>query len=73
MRCYIRVIPRSSRVKVEETAPGEYRVHLTAPPVDGRANDQLVAVLAEHLDISKQRIHVIAGKTARTKIVDIVE
>ena len=45
MRIYVKVIPRSSMNKVEKTAEGEYKVKLTAPPVDGEANVMLIRVL----------------------------
>ena len=51
---------------------GEYRVKLTAPPVDGEANKKLVEILAEHFGVSKSAVNIVGGKSARTKIVDIL-
>ena len=71
MRIYVKVLPRSSRNSVEQIAEGEYKVKLTAPPVDGEANSMLVKVLAEHFDVSKSAIAIVGGKSAKTKIIDI--
>lgn len=70
MHITVRVIPRSKRNSIEWTAGG-LRVRLTAPPVDGAANDALVALLAERLGIAKRDISVVHGMTSRQKIVEV--
>ena len=72
MRITVRVIPRSKRNSIEWTAGG-LRVRLTAPPVDGAANDALVALLAERLGIAKRDISIVHGATGRQKIVEVRE
>ncbi len=71
MRIYVRVSPRSSMNKVEKISEGEYKVKLTAPPVDGKANDMLIKILAEHFDVPKSSLNIVGGKSARIKMVDI--
>ena len=71
MRLAVRVIPRSSRNSIEweqETL----KVRLTAPPVDGAANEALIALLAERLGLPKRSISIVSGATGRQKIVEIV-
>ena len=71
MRLAVRVLPRSSRNSIEweqETL----KVRLTAPPVDGAANEALIALLAERLDLPKRSISIVSGATGRQKIVEIV-
>lgn len=72
MRIYLKVIPRSSRNIVEKVSEGEYRVRLTAPPVDGRANEALIKLLAEHFGVSKSTISIVGGKSTQRKIVDVL-
>ena len=72
MRIYIKVIPRSSKVGIEKINEGEYKVKLTAPPVDGEANLQLVEVLAKHFQVSKSQVSIVGGKSSKTKMVDII-
>ncbi len=71
MRIYIKAIPRSSKNEVIKISEGEYRVKLTAPPVDGQANSMLIKVLAEYFDIPKSSLAIIGGKSAKIKIVEI--
>lgn len=71
MRIYIKVIPRSSRNLVEKISEGEYRAHLTAPPVDGKANEALIKILAGHFGVAKSNISIIGGKSTQRKLVDI--
>lgn len=71
MRIYIKVNPRSSINEVKEISEGEYKVKLTAPPVDGEANKLLIKVLADYFGVSKSMINIIGGKSAKIKIVDV--
>jgi uncharacterized protein len=72
MRIYVKVIPRSSLNKIEKISAGEYKVKLTAPPVDGKANEMLIEILANYFNVSKSQVDIVGGKSARTKIVDIL-
>jgi uncharacterized protein (TIGR00251 family) len=71
MRIYVKVSPRSSKNEVTKTAEGEYKVKLTAPPVDGAANDALVKLLADYFSVGRSQIKILGGRTAKTKIVEI--
>ena len=72
MRIYVKVSPRSSKNEVTKISEGEYKVRLTAPPVDGEANAMLAKILADHFAVSKSQVAIVGGKTAKTKIVDIL-
>ena len=67
----IRVIPRSPRTRVDGERAGAILIRLAAPPVDGAANDALVAFLAEALDLARRNITIVAGATSRNKRVKI--
>lgn len=71
MRIYVKVSPRSSRNEITKIAEGEYKVKLTAPPVDGAANEMLIKILAEHFNVAKSLVEIIGGKSAKIKIVEI--
>ena len=66
----VRVIPRSSRNSLE-WEQSILKARLTAPPVDGAANEALVALLAERLDVPKRAIQIVRGATSRQKTVKI--
>lgn len=68
----IRVLPRSSKNEVVgQMTDGVLKVKLTAPPVDGAANESLIELLAEYFDTSKQKIKIVRGMTSKNKIVEI--
>jgi uncharacterized protein (TIGR00251 family) len=66
----VRVIPRSSKNGIE-WEQGKLKVRLAAPPVDGAANEALVALLAEQLGLPKRHISIVRGATSRQKTVEI--
>ena len=66
----VRVIARSSRNSLE-WEQGVLKAHLTAPPVDGAANEALVALLAERLKMPKRAIQIVRGASSRQKMVEI--
>ena len=72
MRLYIKVTPRSSKNEMTKISEGEYKVRLTAPPVDGEANAMLIKILSDYFKVAKSNIQIVGGKSARTKIVDIL-
>jgi uncharacterized protein len=70
MRINVRVIPRSSKNSIE-WEEGTLKVRLTAPPVDGAANEALLTLLAQRLGLPKRDIHIIQGATGRHKTIEI--
>ncbi len=72
MRIYARVIPRSSRNEIKKIGEGDYKIKVTAPPVDGEANAMLIKILAKHFGVSKSSVDIIGGKSAKIKIIDIM-
>jgi uncharacterized protein len=71
VRFAVRVQPRASRSSVEGVRDGALRVRLTAPPVDGAANEALVALLAGVLGVGRRSVRVVRGTTSRSKLVEV--
>ena len=65
------MIPRSPRTRVDGTRGGAILIRLAAPPVDGAANDALIAFLSDALDVPRRDVTLIAGETSRDKRVRI--
>jgi uncharacterized protein (TIGR00251 family) len=63
----VRVQPRASRNKLTGTHDGALKVALTAPPVDGEANEALVVFIAERLGVSRRQVELVAGHSSRRK------
>jgi uncharacterized protein (TIGR00251 family) len=68
----VRVIPRAPRTRVDGERGGAILIRLAAPPVEGAANDALVAFLAGALDLPRRNISILAGEKSRDKRVQIV-
>jgi uncharacterized protein (TIGR00251 family) len=67
----IRVQPRASRNRITLEEDGSYKIRLTAPPVDGAANEALVGYLSGVLNVSKSSVEIVSGLTGRQKRVRI--
>jgi uncharacterized protein len=68
----IRVTPRARKNEIVEVqSDGTVRVRLSAPPVEGKANEALIEFLAQVLGIARSRIQVVAGASGRDKLVTI--
>jgi uncharacterized protein len=67
----VRVIPRASRSGVAGTRGGALLVRLTAPPVEGAANAELVAVIADALQVPKRAVSIASGERSRSKRVHV--
>jgi uncharacterized protein len=68
---HLRVIPRARRTEISGRRGDAILVRLAAPPVDGAANDALIAFLAERLEIPRRQIALARGATTRDKTVAI--
>jgi len=64
----IRVQPRASRSRIAGLHGEAIKVQLTAPPVEGKANKALIALLAKLLRLPKGAITVARGETGRDKV-----
>ena len=62
------MLSRSHRNQVTVT-DDKVRVHVTAPPERGRANEAAISLLADRLGVAKSRIRVMRGQRARNKVV----
>ncbi len=67
----VRVAPRASRSRVIGVQDGALKVALTAPPVDGAANEALRKLLAKTLGVSKSDVEIVRGDRARIKLLRV--
>ena len=70
-RITVKVQPRATVTRVVGRVGDVYRVQLTAPPVDGKANEACIALFAELAGVAKSRVRIVLGLTSRTKVVEI--
>ena len=67
----VRVSPRASRDELAGERNGALVVRLTAPPVEGAANDALVRLLARELDVARSSLSVVHGAKGRDKVIQV--
>ena len=65
------VQPRASRTEVVGRHGDAVRVRLSAPPVDGQANDELIRFLANLLGVRQSAVRLVSGEGSRSKTVAI--
>jgi len=68
----VRVVPRASRNEIVGIHGDALKIRVTAPPVEGRANEALVAFLAKRLGVRKSQVEIVAGATSRRKMIRVI-
>jgi uncharacterized protein len=67
----VRVVPRAGRSGLAGERDGRVLVRLAAPPVEGAANEALVALMATLFDCPKRAVRLVAGDRSRSKRVAV--
>lgn len=67
----VKVKPRARVSELSQAADGTWIAKLKAPPVDGKANEELVALVAERFQCRKAAVTIKAGASGRTKLVKV--
>jgi uncharacterized protein (TIGR00251 family) len=67
----LHIQPGAKRTETAGLYGDALKIRLAAPPVDGKANDALIAFLAKTLGVPKSRIELVSGQTSRAKRVRI--
>lgn len=70
VRFRVRVQPRAARNELAGLHGPALKVRLTAPPVDGAANEACLAFLAERLGVPRGRLTVVSGHASREKVIE---
>ena len=65
------MLPRASHPGIAGVQEGALKVRIAAPPVDGKANEACIQLLAEVLGVKKGQVAILAGHTGRTKTVAV--
>lgn len=72
IRLRLRIQPRASRTEVVGLHGDAIRIRLSAPPVDGAANEELVRFLAGLFGVPGRAVEITAGHSGRTKTVRVL-
>jgi uncharacterized protein (TIGR00251 family) len=65
----IQVIPHASRAEIAGVQEGAFKIKVTAPPVEGAANEACIKLLAKELGLKKSQMEISSGAKSRKKTV----
>ena len=65
----VKVHVRAAKPGVEKTGEREYKVSVKAAPTRGKANAEVIGLLAQHLGIARSQLKIVRGETSRHKLV----
>ena len=71
MRIGVTVTPNARSPLVTRVDDANYKVRVDARAVEGKANERLVELLAEHFGVPKSHVRIMRGLGSRKKIVDV--
>jgi uncharacterized protein (TIGR00251 family) len=71
VRFSVRLQPRASKNEIVGLQGVALKVRVTAPPVDGLANEAMVELLSKALEVSRRNVCIVSGHSSRTKVVEV--
>ena len=71
VRIRVRVQPRSARDRVVGPHAGALKLQVTAPPVDGAANQAATDLVAAWLSVPRRAVRVAQGDSSRDKLLEV--
>lgn len=70
-RLTLRVQPRSRKDEIAGERAGTLLVRVTAPPVDGKANEAVRRLIAKRLRVPARRVSIVRGESSRDKLLEV--
>jgi uncharacterized protein (TIGR00251 family) len=71
MKITVHVKPNSKTQSVLKINEAEYKIQLKSLPVDGKANEELISVLAKEFSVRKRDVTILHGGSSKKKLVEI--
>ncbi len=65
----VKVKPNSKKSEFKQQSDGSFVANLKSPPVDGKANKELIALVAKHFSVTKSNVELKLGATSKLKLV----
>ncbi len=73
MKVQVKVKSQAKQSKIQEIGENQLLVFLKSPPIDGKANQELIKLLAKHYGVSQSAITIKFGLSSRNKLIEIEE
>jgi uncharacterized protein len=67
----VKVKPNARASSLMQSTEGSWLAQLKAPPVDGKANQDLIALVAQHFGCSRSAVSIKSGASGRLKLVQV--
>ena len=71
MRIVVKVIPRARKRKIKKQSDGIYKIKVVSPPVDGKANKEVIDIVAKEFGIKTSKVRILRGEKTREKLIEI--
>ncbi len=71
MRIIVRVIPRARKREIKKQSDGIYKIKVVSPPVDGKANKEVIDIVAKEFGIKTSKVCILRGEKTREKLIEI--
>ena len=71
MKLLVKIKPAAKESRIVGWLGTVLKINIAAKPIKGQANEELITFLSKKLNLAKNKIQIISGKTDRVKIVDI--
>ena len=72
MKITVIVKPRARGQKIEENVSGEYAVSVVSVAREGKANSEVIDILARYFKVAKSNIRIVSGQKSKKKILEIL-
>lgn len=67
----LRVVPRASKSEIVGEIEGNLKVRISAPPVDGAANVEVIKLIAKAFGVGRSSVAILSGETSKTKRISV--
>jgi len=67
----VKVQPCSRKREIDKKGPSEYRIRVLSPPSQGKANKEVIEIIASHFDLPVSCVRIVRGHRSRNKIIVI--
>jgi uncharacterized protein len=71
MKLQVKVKPNAKQQRILEADDGSLTIYLKSPPVDGKANAELIQLLAQKFNVAKSQVSIKSGLSAKIKLIEI--
>ncbi|EAW33834.1 DUF167 domain-containing protein [Lyngbya sp. PCC 8106] len=68
---HVKVKPNSKQQSMVKNEEGTYIIHLKSPPIDGKANQELIKILAKQFNIPKSQVSIKSGLSSKNKLIEL--